>query len=94
MKLPITEMLEEEKKIWDKWDTTNCDEYQKGIYVWIFDLYNDIIPKVRELELSLIEKAKEEERERIVGILEKMAWEYCEDNELYKIKEAITRINN
>lgn len=41
-----------------------------------------------------IEKAKEEERDRILGILEKMAWEYCEDNELYKIKEAIERISN
>ena len=61
--LPITEMLEEERKINER----------RQIPGW--SLIDEILPQVRTMEEELVtslKKAKEEERERIVGILEEI----------------------
>lgn len=77
--LPITEMLEEEKK-------------KLSLTEWFW--FSEIINKVRVLEEDSQKKAKEEERERIVGILETID---NEENSLYTqnlLQLAITRITN
>lgn len=72
--------------------------------LWKYNItYDDIFKQARTLELSLIEKAKEEERHRIVGILNTMIDEnrvnmkilYDTEELLEKqLDEAIERITN
>lgn len=81
--LPITEMLEEEKK---KLSLTEL--------FW----FSEIMNKVRTLEEAYHKKAKEEERERIVGVLEEM--KLYAPNDIWdryinlQLQKAITRITN
>lgn len=79
--LPITAMLENEiqkwedifycTRVWDAWNygTMTRNDFETFSETECFD---EIMEKVRTLEESSQKKAKEEERERIVGILEEM----------------------
>jgi len=86
--LPITKYLE----LYE--DKINIKNWNWAWYM--LQVMAEIIPMVRTFELSLIEKAKKEERERIVGIL--FEWMWTDWTILqYKnltIKEAIERITN
>ena len=86
---PITEILEEQIKIYD----TPWNRYVLAI--------KQILPQVKALEEESITRAKEEEIERIVGILGTMknesyswidfTWKMSVEDTL---QEAITRITN
>lgn len=71
--LPITEMLEERR---DEiiWKSGNKEKLQE---------ISDILLDVRTLELSLIEKAKTEERNRIVWIINEMIEKYSRKSHWY-----------
>lgn len=100
--LPITEILEDRfnelslivTKHMNAWtDNRNADQRKDEIF--------NMIPQVRTFELELISKAKQEERERIVGILGTMKNEsYSWTDFTWKIsvedtlQEAIDRITS
>ena len=60
--LPITKMLEE--KVMELY--SKDDQSEDNIFLLKLSEIEIILPQVRTIELSLIEKAKEEEKDRIV----------------------------
>lgn len=106
--LPITAMLENEiqkwedifycTRVWDAWNygTMTRNDFETFSETECFD---EIMEKVRTLEESSQKKAKEEERDRIIGILEDMLIMRWLENDYSKwktfwLQEAITRITN
>lgn len=65
--LPITAMLEEEM---ERYHINYFDPEDSVPQAMVYNSYADILPQVHTLEEASRKKAKEEERERIVGILE------------------------
>ncbi len=61
-KLPITALLEERRKDLRLYECPECRDM-------IIDLSDNLIPQVKSLEEAQQKKAKEEEKDRIVGIL-------------------------
>lgn len=109
-KLPITALLEERRK-----DLRLLFPIPHRLYEcpecrdMIIDLSDNLIPQVKSLEEAQQKKAKEEEREKIVGILEEMKGDKISllkwiDNlsissmwaiqRIEALQEAITRITN
>lgn len=91
-KLPITALLEERRKDLRLYECPECRDM-------IIDLSDNLIPQVKSLEEAQQKKAKEEEKDRIIGILEDMLIMRWLENDYSKwktfwLQEAITRITN
>lgn len=95
------DFINEESYDWTKYPKDSVIDEKK--------LFDDLLPILKQEEDKAVEKAKEEERERIVGILEdfknlkidNITWDYASKGDMKRcsievdtINEAITRITN
>ena len=103
--LPITKLLEEENswlKITLEWLKARNREGQIPYFISQINLLDEFIPQVRQLETESIARAKEEERQRIVGTLMEMIdrtesrdnTHFWSDSQRVILNIAIDRISN
>lgn len=100
--LPITKMLEKRiRAMYEVHKELPCEFAQKSLLDNVLRNIEKLLPQVRQLETKKLEdvslsiaRAKEEERERIVKIIEKMMPSFRYAQRRFAMKDVIERISD